>query len=112
MTNLAILNTSIRTLEGLHSLNDIYKASGTTESYRPSNFIRLEQTKDLIAEIEKDQSSDMSLAQKTFRGGLNAGVWACEELVLAYAMWISPKFHLTVIRAFMQMHNIGKSAVK
>ncbi|WP_226537757.1 P22AR C-terminal domain-containing protein, partial [Avibacterium paragallinarum] len=44
------------------------------------------------------------LAYKSLKGGLNAGVWACEELVLSYAMWISPKFHLVVLRAFLAMH--------
>ncbi|UXN34355.1 KilA-N domain-containing protein [Avibacterium paragallinarum] len=104
MPNLTILNTSIRTLNGLYSLNDFHKASGTKEHLRPSKFIRNDQTKDLIAEIEKDQSPNLGLACKSLRGGLNAGVWDCEELVLSYAMWISPKFHLMVLRAFLAMH--------
>ncbi|RZN54016.1 KilA-N domain-containing protein, partial [Avibacterium paragallinarum] len=114
MSNLTILNTQIRTLNGLFSLNDFHKASGENPSQRPSNFIRTEQTKELISEIEKDLNSNMSLAKnlspnlglacKSLRGGLNAGVWACEELVLSYAMWISPKFHLIVLRAFLAMH--------
>ncbi|AOF54423.1 P22AR C-terminal domain-containing protein [Rodentibacter caecimuris] len=104
MTNLTILNTQIRTLDGLFSLNDFHKASGENPNQRPSLFIRNNQTKDLISEIEKDQSTNLCLAQKSIRGGLNAGVWACEELVLSYAMWISPKFHLIVLRAFLAMH--------
>ncbi|MDG6761948.1 P22AR C-terminal domain-containing protein, partial [Glaesserella parasuis] len=40
---------------------------------------------------------------KTLRG-TQGGTYACEELVLAYAMWISPKFHLVVLRAFLAMH--------
>ncbi|WP_257210150.1 KilA-N domain-containing protein [Aggregatibacter actinomycetemcomitans] len=104
MTNLTILNTQIRTLDGLFSLNDFHKASGENPSQRPSLFIRNNQTKDLISELEKDQSTNLRLAQKSIRGGLNAGVWACEELVLSYAMWISPKFHLIVLRAFLAMH--------
>ena len=104
MTNLTILNTQIRTLDGLFSLNDFHKASGENPSQRPSLFIRNNQTKDLILEIEKDQSTNLRLAQKSIKGGLNAGVWACEELVLAYATWISPKFHLIVLRAFLNLH--------
>ena len=104
MTNLTILNTKIRTLDGLFSLNDFHKASGENSSQRPSLFIRNNQTKDLILEIEKDQSTNLRLAQKSIKGGLNAGVWACEELVLSYATWISPKFHLIVLRAFLNLH--------
>ena len=104
MTNLTILNTQIRTLDGLFSLNDFHKASGENPSQRPSLFIRNNQTKDLILEIEKDQSTNLCLAQKSIKGGLNAGVWACEELVIAYAMWISPAFHLIVLRAFLNLH--------
>lgn len=106
MSNLTILNTTIRTLDGLFSLNDFHKVSGEKPNHRPSLFIRNEQTKDLIAEINNgnDLSTNSILAHKSLKGGLSAGVWACEELVIAYATWISPKFHLIVLRAFLNMH--------
>ncbi|MFZ7135686.1 P22AR C-terminal domain-containing protein [Avibacterium avium] len=107
MSNLQILNNSIRTLDNLYSLNDLHKASGELPKHRPSLFIRNEQTKELIAEINcsnNELSTNSILAYKSLKGGLNAGVWACEELVLSYAMWISPKFHLVVLRAFLAMH--------
>ncbi|MFU2083350.1 KilA-N domain-containing protein [Gallibacterium anatis] len=107
MSNLQILNNSIRTLDNLYSLNDLHKASGELPKHRPSLFIRNEQTKELIAEIScsnNELSTNSILAYKSLKGGLNAGVWACEELVLSYAMWISPKFHLVVLRAFLAMH--------
>ena len=99
MSNLAILNTSIRSYENLFSLNDLHVASGGKDKHRPSFFIRLDTTKDLIAEIEQDNSN----ALKVIRG-TQGGTYACEELVIAYAMWISPKFHLIVLRAFLAMH--------
>ena len=99
MSNLAILNTSIRSHENLFSLNDLHVASGGKDKHRPSFFIRLDTTKDLIAEIEKETPN----ALKVIRG-TQGGTYACEELVLAYAMWISPKFHLIVLRAFLAMH--------
>ncbi|CBY81101.1 bacteriocin [Haemophilus influenzae biotype aegyptius] len=99
MSNLAILNTSIRSHENLFSLNDLHVASGGKDKHRPSFFIRLDTTKDLIAEIEQDNSN----ALKVIRG-TQGGTYACEELVIAYAMWISPKFHLIVLRAFLAMH--------
>lgn len=109
MTNLTILNSSIRTLNNLFSLNDLHLASGNDPKHRPSLFIRNEQTKELIAEIEQEnnRSTKTIFALKTIRGGKDIsiqGTWACEELALAYATWISPKFHLVVLRAFIAMH--------
>ncbi|AXP54906.1 putative prophage antirepressor [Haemophilus influenzae] len=103
MSNLAILDTSIRQLDNLFSLTDLHKASGG-EKHKPVLFLRLDQTKDLISEIENDKVQICTLPVKTVRGGKNPSTYACEELVLAYAMWISPKFHLIVLRAFLAMH--------
>ena len=103
MSNLSILNTSIRTHENLFSLNDLHKASGGVEKHRPSLFIRLDTTQDLISEIQKEVKSTDLIFKTTGGRGLR-GTYACEELVLSYAMWISPKFHLIVLRAFLAMH--------
>ena len=103
MSNLAILNTSIRTHESLFSLNDLHKASGGAEKHRPSLFIRLDTTQDLISEIQKEVKSTDLIFKTTGGRGLR-GTYACEELVLSYAMWIDPKFHLIVLRAFLAMH--------
>ena len=100
MSNLQILSQSIRTFENLYALNDLHIASGGKSKHQPSNFVRLDTTKALIAEIEKDNQH----ALKIIRGGNFQGTYACEELVIAYAMWISPKFHLIVLRAFLAMH--------
>lgn len=101
MSNLAILNTSIRSYENLFSLNDLHQASGGLEKHSPRRFTRLDTTKDLKAEIERCENSNISL--KVIRGA-QGGTYACEELMLAYAMWISPKFHLVVLRAFLNLH--------
>lgn len=99
MSNLAILNTSIRSYENLFSLNDLHQASGNLAKHKPAFFLRIDMTKDLIAEIEKETPN----ALKVIRGA-QGGTYACEELMLAYAMWISPKFHLIVLRAFLNLH--------
>ena len=98
MSNLQILNQSIRTFENLYSLNDLHIASGSENKHRPALFARLDQTKDLITEIQKDEKTENILVT---RNGI--GTYACEELVIVYAMWISPKFHLIVLRAFLAM---------
>ena len=105
MSNLAILNNSIRNIDNLYSLNDLHKASGGADKHSPFRFMRNEQTKDLISEINS-QTPNL-VASKIIRGGSDLtvrGYWVCEELVLSYAMWIDPKFHLIVLRAFLAMH--------
>ena len=99
MSNLAILNTSIRTYENLFNLKDLHIASGNEKKHEPNRFVRLDTTKALIAEIEKDNQHALKIIR-----GTNGGTYACEELVLSYAMWISPKFHLVVLRAFLNLH--------
>ena len=96
--SLSVLNTPVRVHEGLYSLNDLHRAAGGEEKHRPSFFLRTDQTKALIEEIEN--CADMHSKAVITREGRNGGTYACKELVYAYAMWISAKFHLAVIRAF------------
>lgn len=103
MSNLIISQNAIRQIDNLYSLNDLHKASGNAEKHRPSLFIRLDTTQDLISEIQKEVKSTDLIFKTTGGRGLR-GTYACEELVLSYAMWISPKFHLVVLRAFLAMH--------
>ena len=103
MSNLIISQNAIRQIDNLYSLNDLHKASGNAEKHRPSLFIRLDTTQDIISEIQKEVKSTDLIFKTTGGRGLR-GTYACEELVIAYAMWISPKFHLIVLRAFLAMH--------
>ena len=105
MSNLTILNNSIRQLDNLYSLTDLHRASGGEQKHKPVLFLSNQQTKELISEIEIESKVGIpTLAVKTVRGGKNPSTYACEELMLAYAMWISPKFHLIVLRTFLAMH--------
>ena len=106
MSNLTILKTSIRQSDNLYSLNDLHVASGSENRHKPSLFMSNQQTKDLIAEIDNSSDAGFPESVQIVRGGRNPelqGTWVCEELVLSYAMWISPKFHLIVLRAFLAM---------
>ena len=97
---LTILNTPIAQIDNLFSLNIVHQSEGGEAKHKPVLFLRLESTKALIAEIESDGQTQ---AIKVYRGS-QGGTYVCEELVLSYAMWISPKFHLIVLRAFLAMH--------
>ncbi|TFH89144.1 KilA-N domain-containing protein [Vibrio ouci] len=101
MATLTILSKDIRTLDDLFSLNDLHKVSGSAPKHQPALFMQNQQTKALIYEIEGDLGIPRSVIAQ--RGGANRGTWVCKELVYSYAMWISPKFHLQVIRAFDAM---------
>ena len=69
-----------------------------TKKHQPAFFLRNEQTKDLIQEIEHEASSaNLQSCVKSING---VGTFVVEDLVYSYAMWISAKFHLMVIRAY------------
>lgn len=85
--------------QGRYSLNDLHQAAGSEGRHEPANFMRLDTTKALVAEIS---SADVqTLPTATVLGkGKQQGTYVARELVYAYAMWISPAFHLKVIRTF------------
>lgn len=97
MQALIIGTSEVRQIDGLYSLNDLHRASGNENRHRPSLFIENKQSQDLIAEITKAGIT----ALRTKKGGTQGGTYACKELVIAYAAWISPAFHLKVIRVFL-----------
>jgi len=103
--SLVISNISIRQdSESRYCLNDLHNSAGNNENHRPSKFLRTDQTKALIIEIE--QSPNMGFAIKSNVGGKGGSkTYACKELVYAYAMWISPSFSLKVIRAYDDLVN-------
>lgn len=120
MSSLTVLNHEIHQVDNLYCLNDLHKASGGLEKHRPTFFLRNQETKDLVAEIidEKLSSANLqngknpdvqirtSVENSVLRvvkgnfGKAKQGAFACKEIVYRYAMWISPKFALAVIRVF------------
>ncbi|ALR88192.1 MULTISPECIES: KilA-N domain-containing protein [Acetobacter] len=97
--SLSILGTKIRQdAEGRFCLNDCHKAAGSDKSKQPAFWVRNSQTQYLVKEIRASANLQTPLSKTN--DGINNGTYACKELVYAYAMWISPAFHLTVIRAF------------
>lgn len=95
---LTIAGISIRQdAQGRLCLNDLHKAAGNLPKDQPAKYFAIQQAKDLISEIGEH-------SVHTVRGyGKEQGTYVCKELVYAYAMWISPKFHLQVIRAYDEL---------
>lgn len=111
ISELNICNQAINKVGEMFSLNDLHRASGNKNKHRPTFFLKNLQTQDLINEIES-QNYDVEIptskieAVKVVRGrGKKQGTYVCLELVYAYAMWVSAKFHLIVIRAFNRLVN-------
>lgn len=97
----AVGEVFIRQHNGLFSLNDLHKAAGGAAKHQPALFMRLEQTQALSAEIASSTDSQGLAFQTVVGKGKAQGTYACRELVIAYAAWISPAFHLKVIRVFL-----------
>ena len=103
MNAISVANVAIRQFDNLYSLNDLHKASGGEKRHELTNWLKLQQTTELIDELSKPDITGLKENQqviKVVRGGSKRGTYACKELVYAYATWISAKFFLQVIRTF------------
>ncbi len=101
MPNLIISDIHVRQdAEGRYSLNDLHKAAiaiGITKDIRPNEWMALDQTQGLAMALITENPVFNPIQSIAGRHG---GTYAVKELVYAYAMWISPAFHLKVIRAY------------
>ena len=118
----------IRTDEaGRFRLNDLDRLSGGDSGKRPGDWLRLSQAQELIEHLTQDailqppKQPKISIEHRTDEpypaqiptGSSNQqvsivktgdpetyGTYVTRDLVYAYAMWLSPVFHLQVIRLF------------
>lgn len=95
MSNLSIASYQVKVADGLYCLNDLHKASGGAEKHKPKEWLANKSTAELVGEISKGGFSPVKVT-----AGRYGGTFVSRELVYAYAMWISPKFHLEVIKVF------------
>ncbi|WP_412526073.1 phage antirepressor KilAC domain-containing protein [Burkholderia lata] len=101
MNALTITGVAIRTdAEGRYCLNDLHRSAGGEERHAPNRWTRTDSYQALCAELTPEMAFAPS---ESIRGGSAPGTYVCKELVYAYAMWISPAFHLKVIRAYDEM---------
>jgi len=96
--SLTVAGTRVRRdAAGRYCLNDLHRAAGGENRHRPSLWAANRQTADLATALEAEAGIPALVAEQ---GGTTPGTYAAKELVYAYAMWISPAFHLAVIRAY------------
>jgi hypothetical protein len=82
----------------LINVTEMFKASGAPEHKKPYQWFNQEQTQELVEELAK--VSQAPSITETRKGGVSGGgsTWYCEELALAYAMYLSPTLHLACLR--------------
>ena len=99
---------------GRYSLNDLHRAAvasgANARTKEPGKFLSSQQITELVQELIDTQNLGVGSFNETTQNlgskpvskieGRNGGTYVCKELVYAYAMWISPSFHLKVIRTF------------
>lgn len=95
---ITIFDTGIRQdSDGRFCLNDLHRAAGSLAKHKPSEWLRNHQTRELAQEISRAGIP----ALVSINGGTHQGTYSCRELVIAYAAWISPVFHVKVLRVFL-----------
>jgi len=119
LPSLIIGGSSVRIdSEGRYCLNDLHKAAGGEKRHSPNYFLSSQQTKEIVEELTVT-GIPVSVVEETtgipvvtIRGGEGQGTFACKELVYSYAMWISARFHIHVIRTFDEVMRMRETAAK
>ncbi|HCB1505771.1 TPA: KilA-N domain-containing protein [Citrobacter freundii] len=99
---LEVMGQPIRSRGELFSANDLHKIAGGARGKEPSMWLENKQTKELINVICRTGIPVLQVFNVLNGNTKNRGVWLCEDLMYGYAMWLSPEFHLMVIRCFKE----------
>jgi hypothetical protein len=94
--------TVLQDEDGRYCLNDLHRAAGSSKRHQVSDWLRLQQTQELIAELNgKGMPGIPGIEAVSAKPRL--GTFVRQELVYVYAMWISAPFTLKVIQAYHSM---------
>lgn len=100
MSSLSLAGVEIhQDQDGRFSLNDFHRAAGGEVNHQPAFFMRRPETQELVDEIS-NSAAEQSYSPIASKAGRYGGTYVVKELVYSYAMWVSAKFHLHVIRTF------------
>lgn len=94
--------------EGRYCLNDVQKAATVGHNPRTvelHEFMRRPETIKLVESL--DNTGNPHFKSYITKRGRTGGTFVVKELVYAYAMWISPEYHLKVIHAYDRMVTDG-----
>ena len=89
---------------GFICLTDMWKASGESRKRSIHHFMASPATQELLAESLKCTDSGQMLQHKQVRTerGRYGGTWGTKELAIAYAKYLSPKFHLWALKVIRE----------
>jgi hypothetical protein len=102
-------DTPIRTRGEMVCLTEMWRAAGSDPSKRPVNWLASVEAKNFIRFLEESlnvRNSDLLQIEQ----GRSGSTWAHWQIGLAYAKYLSPKFHAwcnTVVRSHMQLTRIA-----
>lgn len=97
--------------DGRYSLNDLQRAAvsaGVTKDIRPSEWLALQQTQELIEVLIVENPTIKPIVKTPGRYG---GTFAAWELVYSYGMWVDAQVNLKVIRGFHTAMRTGTYSV-
>ena len=95
-----------RTKDGMFNATELIKQWNISKEFkgrkgkRIDDFINLDKTKEFIMVLQEDINTENSRYLKTYDStrGKNGGTWMHPYLFIDFAMWINPKFKLSVIK--------------
>ena len=104
---LAFGGVAIRDRNERMSLTDMWKAAGSPESQRPSDWLASPVTKGFVKYVGENLNAEKTgiALVEAKRGGNDAGTWAHWQVAMAYAKYLSPEFHAwcnSVVREHME----------
>lgn len=88
MTELSLFNKPVRVdHDGMICLTDMWKASGKSDAESPYHYLRNKQTKEFLAELEKNHESVVFTVR-----GVHGGTYGGKFVAYDYAAWLNPGF--------------------